>query len=276
MQRRLYYDQLNEAKSFVASQIPSIPSIAIILGTGLDGFVASLVDTTIIPFDTIPNFPRSTAPGHAGELIVGTHGSQRLICLNGRVHYYEGYNMLETTFAMRLLGSLAIETVIITNAAGGTREDLIGGDIAFIHDHINLFPENPLRGPNIDEWGERFPDMSAVYSKRGLAIGKMVCEELNIPYKSGIYVGLQGPNLETPAEYQFVHRIGGDMVGMSTVPEVIVARHMGIEVIGISLVTNACYPPERIVETTLQDVINMAKSKEATFQSLISGLLKHL
>ena len=184
--------------------------------------------------------------------------------------------MSEVTFAIRLLGMLKINKILLTNASGGTREDLYGGDIVFITDHINLFPENPLRGPNIDSWGERFPDMSEVYSKRGIEIGASVCADIDIPFKTGVYVGLQGPNLETPAEYQFAHRIGGDMVGMSTIPEVIVARHMNIEVTAISLVTNACYPPERVIKTTLEDVVHLAKSKEPVFTKLISQMVRHL
>ncbi|MCL4152179.1 UNVERIFIED_CONTAM: hypothetical protein GTU68_048668, partial [Idotea baltica] len=233
------------------------------------------IHSTRVEIHIVPSsyFPLSTAPSHKGKFIAGFSGHQPVICLSGRLHYYEGYSMWEVTFPIRLLGVLGIKTLVVSNASGGTNADFDSGDIVFIRDHINLFPSNPLRGQNQAEWGPRFPDMSQAYSRKALSIAKAACETLQLPFKTGVYTGFPGPNLETPAEYKYINRIGGDMVGMSTVPEVIVARHMDIEVMGISLVTNACFPPERVVETSVEDVLRMAHKKSKIFIKLVSHII---
>ena len=268
-----YVAQVQEAKRFVESRLATKPTTAIILGTGLSGFEDTLTDSIEIPYKEIPHFPISTAPSHKGKLIVGYLGDLIVICLSGRLHYYEGYSMWEVTFPIRMLGELGIQHLIISNASGGTNAEFNAGDLVFIRDHINLFPANPLRGQNHTAWGDRFPDMSRAYSENGLAVGRLACDQLGLPFMTGVYTGFPGPNLETPAEYSYINTIGGDMVGMSTVPEVIVARHMNIEVIGISLVTNACYPPERVIETSVEDVLKMAHEKSEIFISLVSHLI---
>lgn len=269
-----YVQQVREAQEFLHRHISFDVSTAVILGTGLGGFENLLEKTIRIAYADIPHFPLATAPSHKGTLIAGVLHGKGVICLSGRLHYYEGYSMRQITFPIRLLGMLGIKHLIISNASGGTNEIFEAGDLVFIKDHINLFPDNPLRGQNHAAWGDRFPDMSEAYSLAGLAKGSAVCQELQIPFKTGVYVGFPGPNLETKAEYQYIHRIGGDMVGMSTVPEVIVARHMHIEVIGISLITNECYPPSHVKETSLEDVIEMARSKQEIFVKLVEKMIE--
>jgi purine-nucleoside phosphorylase len=269
-----YVQQVREAKTFLLDHVPFEVTKAVILGTGLAGFEDILEDAIEIPYADIPNYPLSTAPSHKGKLIAGQLHGKGVICLSGRLHYYEGYSMKELTFPIRLMGMLGIKELIISNASGGTNEDFNAGDFVFIRDHINLFPDNPLRGANYDPWGDRFPDMSQAYSVNGLRKAQQVCNKLGIPFKTGVYVGFPGPNLETRSEYQFLHRIGGDLVGMSTVPEVIVARHMSIDVVGISLVTNECYPPSHVKETTLEDVVAMARSKNDIFIRLVAGIIE--
>ncbi len=274
MSQLKYIDRVNEAASFIKLNHFEKIDLAVVLGTGLAGFEKMLENVVEIPYSKIPHFPKSTAPSHRGNIIIGKLGDNRILCFSGRLHWYEGYTMQEVTFPIRVAGVLGVKKLIVTNASGGLTAEIEGGDFVFIRDHINLFPDNPLRGPNYDIWGDRFPDMSQVYSLTALNIARDVCNKLNIPFKQGVYCGFPGPNLETPSEYQFLHRIGGDMVGMSTVPEVIVARHMKIGVCGISLVTNACYPPERIQETTVEDVLSMANSKQPIFQNLLSQMIQ--
>jgi len=268
-----YVDQINAARDYVKSRYQDNISLALVLGTGLAGFEDKLKDSIEISYADIPDYPRSTAPSHAGKLIIGKLGVIHVICFSGRLHWYEGYSMKSVTFPIRLVGALGIPKLIVTNASGGINETFNQGDFVFIKDHINLFPDNPLRGENHEPWGSRFPDMSRAYDEDGLNTARHVCDRLDLEYKTGVYCGFPGPNLETPAEYSYLHHIGGDMVGMSTVPEVLVARHMGIAVMGISLVTNACYPPERIVETTVEDVIAMAASRQPVFMELVEEII---
>lgn len=213
------------------------PETAIILGTGLGSLVNEITDKYEIEYKDIPNFPLSTVEGHSGKLIFGKLGSKEIMAMQGRFHFYEGYSMKEVTFPVRVMRELGIRTLFVSNAAGGMDPDFQIGDLMIINDHINFFPEHPLRGKNIP-YGDRFPDMSAAYDKELIAMAKEIAKEKGIRVVEGVYLGTQGPTFETPAEYRMFHRMGGDAVGMSTVPEVIVARHCGIKVFGISVITD--------------------------------------
>ena len=213
------------------------PETAIILGTGLGSLVNEITDKYEIEYKDIPNFPLSTVEGHSGKLIFGKLGNKEIMAMQGRFHFYEGYSMKEVTFPVRVMRELGIKTLFVSNAAGGMNPDFIIGDLMIINDHINFFPEHPLRGKNIP-YGDRFPDMSAAYDKSLIAMAKEIAAEKGIRVVEGVYLGTQGPTFETPAEYRMFHRMGGDAVGMSTVPEVIVARHCGIRVFGISVITD--------------------------------------
>ena len=213
------------------------PETAIILGTGLGSLVNEITDKYEIEYKDIPNFPLSTVEGHSGKLIFGKLGNKEIMAMQGRFHFYEGYSMKEVTFPVRVMRELGIKTLFVSNAAGGMNPDFLIGDLMILNDHINFFPEHPLRGKNIP-YGDRFPDMSAAYDKQLIAMAKEIAAEKGIRVVEGIYLGTQGPTFETPAEYRMFHRMGGDAVGMSTVPEVIVARHCGIRVFGISVITD--------------------------------------
>lgn len=227
-----------ETADFIKSKINDIPQIAIILGTGLGALVDSIEDSRYIPYKDIPNFPLSTVEGHSGKLIFGTLGGKRVMAMQGRFHYYEGYDMKEVTFPIRVMQQLNIKTLFVSNAAGGMNKEFKVGDIMIITDHINLFPENPLRGRNYEQLGTRFPAMTEAYSKRLIKLADDIASTENIRVMHGVYVGTAGPTFETPAEYEFFRVIGGDAVGMSTVPEVIVANHASMEVFGISVITD--------------------------------------
>lgn len=213
------------------------PETAIILGTGLGSLVNEITEKYEIEYKDIPNFPLSTVEGHSGKLIFGKLGNKEIMAMQGRFHFYEGYSMKEVTFPVRVMRELGIKTLFVSNAAGGMNPDFLIGDLMIINDHINFFPEHPLRGKNIP-YGDRFPDMSTAYDKQLIAMAKEIAAEKGIRIVEGVYLGTQGPTFETPAEYRMFHRMGGDAVGMSTVPEVIVARHCGIRVFGISVITD--------------------------------------
>ncbi len=234
-----YLDTIKETRTFLHSKTKRQPEVGIILGSGLGGgLVEQMTNTIEIPYQDIPNFPESTVEGHSGKLIFGTYGGKDVVVMAGRFHYYEGYNMQEVTFPVRVMKLLGVHTLMVSNASGGMNRNFKVGDLMLIHDHINLFPEHPLRGKNISELGPRFPDMSEPYSLALIAKAKQIAEANNIPVYSGVYIGLQGPTFETRAEYHYMNVIGGDAVGMSTVPEVIVAIHMGMKVFGISVITD--------------------------------------
>lgn len=230
--------KIKETANFIKSKVDNLPNIAIILGTGLGALVEHIKDAQYISYAEIPNFPISTVEGHSGNLIFGILGNKRVMAMQGRFHYYEGYDMKEVTFPVRVMKALGINTLFVSNAAGGMNKDFIVGDIMIITDHINLFPENPLRGKNYNELGTRFPAMTEAYSHRLIKLAEEIAHERNIRIMKGVYVGTSGPTFETPAEYEFFRIIGGDAVGMSTVPEVIVANHASIEVFGISVITD--------------------------------------
>lgn len=213
------------------------PETAIILGSGLGRLADEIVIEQTFAYEDIPHFPISTVEGHSGKLLFGKLGGHDIMAMQGRFHYYEGYSMKEVTFPVRVMRELGIKTLFVSNAAGGMNPDFIIGDLMIIKDHINTFPEHPLRGKNI-EYGDRFPDMSKAYDPELIAMAKEIAAEKGIRVMEGVYLGTQGPTFETPAEYVMFHRMGGDAVGMSTVPEVIVARHCGIRVFGISVITD--------------------------------------
>ena len=249
------------------------PQIGIILGTGLGGLVNEINIAHAISYQDIPNFPVSTVEGHKGQLIFGELGGKRVVAMQGRFHFYEGYSMNELVFPVRVMKFLGIEKLMVSNASGGVNPDFEIGDIMLISDHINLFPTNPLMGPNMNELGPRFPDMSQAYSKDILKTAEEVAKELDIYVVKGIYAGLSGPTLETPAEYQYVRNVGADAVGMSTVPEVIAARHMGIPCFGVSVITDLGVPG-KIVEVTHEDVQKVAAKAELILTKMVKRLFE--
>lgn len=231
-------DKIKQTAEYIRGRASELPTTAIILGTGLGALVDHINDKQFIPYSEIPNFPVSTVEGHSGNMIFGTLGSKPVMAMQGRFHYYEGYDMKQVTFPVRVMKELGIKTLFVSNAAGGMNKEFRVGDIMVITDHINLFPENPLRGKNYNELGPRFPAMTEAYDHRLIALADEIAAEKNIRLMHGVYVGTPGPTFETPAEYEYFRIIGGDAVGMSTVPEVIVANHASIKVFGVSVITD--------------------------------------
>ena len=232
------YERAEHATRVIRSRISVEPRIALVLGSGLGGFADDFEEAVSIPYEDIPGFVRSTAQGHAGRLVVGKIDSVPVVAMQGRVHYYEGYSLEEVTFAVRTFGLLGIKTLVLTNAAGGINVQLTQGALMVISDHLNLMGVNPLRGANDERFGPRFPDMSAVYSHELQELVINEAKAIGVEVRRGIYGALSGPSYETPAEIHLLRNLGADAVGMSTVPEAIVARHMGLEVLGISCITN--------------------------------------
>ena len=268
-------DNIKLTARYLKSQISSEPRIGIILGTGLGGLVNEINIELAIPYKEIPNFPVSTVEGHSGQLIFGTLGGKEIVAMQGRFHFYEGYDMGEVVFPVRVMKFLGVNTLFVSNASGGVNPNFEIGEIMIINDHINLFPTNPLIGPNMDELGPRFPDMSEPYSKRMIAKAKEIAENHNIRISEGIYAGLTGPTLETPAEYVYIRNIGSDAVGMSTVPEVIAAKHMGMECFGVSIISDLVVPG-KIVEVTHEMVQDVATKAEPKMTIIISELIQSL
>ena len=231
-------EKIKQTSDFLRAKVSLKPHIGIILGTGLGPLADMIENPLVISYKDIPNFPVSTVEGHSGNFIFGTLAGKPVMAMQGRFHYYEGYDMKAVTFPVRVMRALGAETLIVSNAAGGMNKEFKVGDVMIITDHINLFPENPLRGRNYPELGVRFPAMTEAYSKRLVAVADAIGHEKGIRLMHGVYVGTPGPTFETPAEYEYFHIIGGDAVGMSTVPEVIVARHAGMEVFGLSVITD--------------------------------------
>lgn len=231
-------EKINLTANYIKATISNLPNIAIILGTGLGALVNHIEEAEYISYSDIPNFPLSTVEGHSGNLIFGYLGGKRIMAMQGRFHYYEGYDMKEVTFPIRVMKALGVKTLFVSNAAGGMNKEFRVGDIMIINDHINLFPENPLRGKNYNELGPRFPAMTEAYSHKLIKFANEIAAEKGIRVMNGVYVGTSGPTFETPAEYEYFRIIGGDAVGMSTVPEVIVANHASMEVFGVSVITD--------------------------------------
>jgi purine-nucleoside phosphorylase len=233
------YERAIEAARFINSKAPTrMPRAAIVLGSGLGGVADAIEDAVDIPYDEIPYFMRSTVEGHAGKLITGKLGGVDVVAMKGRFHYYEGYTLEEVTFPVRVFAMMGIKTLVLTNAAGGTASYLAPGSLMVIIDHINLMGDNPLRGPNDDRFGPRFPDMTHVYAPEYIGIAHEVAREMGIKLTEGVYLGLRGPSYETPAEVKLFTKLGGDALGMSTVPEALVARHCQIKLLAISCITN--------------------------------------
>ncbi len=231
-------EMIRETADFIRKEVKELPKIAIILGSGLGDLVKVMDIEEEFHYSDIPNFPVSTVEGHSGKLIFGRLGGKKVMAMQGRFHYYEGYGMKQVTFPVRIMKDLGVETLFVSNAAGGMNKEFKVGDVMVITDHINLFPENPLRGKNYNELGTRFPAMTEAYSQRLIALADAISEKNDIRLMHGVYVGTTGPTFETPAEYEYFRIIGGDAVGMSTVPEVIVANHAGMEVFGVSVITD--------------------------------------
>lgn len=268
-------EKIKATANYISEKTSTKAKIGIILGTGLGGLVKEIDITMSLPYSEIPNFPTSTVDGHAGRLIFGTLGNQEVIAMQGRFHYYEGYSMMEVTFPVRVMQQLGIEYLFVSNATGGLNPDYKVGDIMIINDHINFFPEHPLRGPNLAELGPRFPDMSRVYDERLRYAARLISLEHNFDIKEGVYVGVSGPTFETPAEYIMFRKMGGDVVGMSTVPEVIVARHAGLKVFGISIITDSGVPGQ-IVEVSHEEVQKVAMKAEPKMTLILKKLIESI
>ncbi|MGF1669837.1 MAG: purine-nucleoside phosphorylase [Balneolaceae bacterium] len=264
-----------EALTFIQSKTDLRPEYLLILGTGLGQLAEEMEIETIIPYDQIPNFPISTVESHAGKLLFGTLGGKEIVAMQGRFHYYEGYSMQQIVFPVRVLKANGAITLIVSNACGGLNPNYRRGDIMLIKDHINMLGDNPLIGPNDDELGPRFPDMSEPYTERLVDIAENVALEEAIKMHQGVYVALPGPMLETKAEYRFLRQIGADVVGMSTVPEVLSAVHMGMEVLGISVITDECFP-DALEAVSIEDVIEAANMAEPKMTRVIIRVLQKL
>lgn len=270
-------EKLQETVSYLQLQIePFRPQYGIILGTGLGNLTDTIEMVHEINYADIPNFPVSTVKSHKGKLIFGHLGGKPIVALAGRFHYYEGYSMQEVTFPVRVMRWLGIEILFISNAAGSLNPEIKTGHLMILRDHINLMPAHPLRGKNYEELGPRFPDMLKTYDPELNQKGLDIASKHGFACHTGVYVAVPGPTLETPAEYKYMHIIGGDAVGMSTVPEIIVAKHMELKVFAISVATDMGYPPEIIQETSLEDVIQVATAAEPKVTTLISELIANL
>lgn len=272
-----YFEKIEESTQYIEQSIGDFkPQLGIILGTGLGNLVNDISISYTLPYQNIPNFPVSTVETHKGKLIFGKLNGKNVVAMQGRFHYYEGYNAKEITFPVRVMKWLGIQKLFISNAAGGLRADHQKGDLMIIKDHINLQPDNPLRGENLEQLGPRFPDMFAPYDKAMIKLGLSIAKEKNYRCQAGVYVSVPGPNLETIAEYVYLNRIGAEAVGMSTVPEVIVAVHMGLPVFAISVITDICFPPERVGPVSVPDIIAIAKKAEPKMTDIIKTLIEQI
>ena len=272
-----YLNKIKTTTTFIQNKINNFkPQYGIVLGTGLGGLVNKITIENSIDYATIPNFAVSTVETHKGRLIFGRLEGKNVVAMQGRFHYYEGYSAKEITFPIRVMKLLGIEKIFIANAAGGLRADQQKGDLMIIKDHINLQPDNPLRGQNLDEFGGRFPDMIEPYNKALIAQGLSIANKHNFSCTAGVYASVPGPNLETIAEYVYLNRIGADAVGMSTVPEVIVAAHMQLPVFAVSVITDVCFPPQRVQPVDIADIIATAKTAEPKLTLLMSNLIANI
>lgn len=264
-----------EALQYIQENTDLRPNYMLILGTGLGQLADEMDVVNEITYDKIPHFPISTVEGHAGKLLFGTLGGKEVVAMQGRFHYYEGYTMQQIVFPVRVLKANGADTLFVSNACGGMNTNYSRGDIMLIRDHINMIGDNPLMGPNDDDLGPRFPDMSEPYSERLMDIAKNVALESNLQMHQGVYVALSGPMLETKAEYRFLRLIGADVVGMSTVPEVISAVHMGMEVLGISAITDECFP-DALKPVNIEEILEAASIAEPKMTRVIVNVLKKL
>jgi purine-nucleoside phosphorylase len=267
------YDKITEAAALIRSRWDHAPKVGIILGSGLGGATAAVTDKLVIPYDDIPHFARSTAHGHAGQLVCGLLEGVPVIVMEGRQHAYEGYPLSQVTFPVRVVKRLGAELLIVTNACGGLNPQYRTGDLMVIEDHINLLGDNPLIGINDDRLGPRFPDMSAPYTAGLIDAALEVARRENFVAHRGVYVAVTGPNLETRAEYRFLRTIGADVVGMSTVPEVIVAVHAGIRVLGVSVITDMCLP-DALEVATVESILATARAAEPKLRAIIQAAVR--
>jgi purine-nucleoside phosphorylase len=267
------YDKISDACAAIAKQWPHSPAVGIILGSGLGGVTGAITDAVTIPYDTLPHFARSTAHGHAGQLVCGMLEGVPVVVLEGRQHAYEGYPLAQITFPVRVLQRLGARRLIVTNACGGLNPNFRTGDLMVIDDHINLLNGNPLIGINDERLGPRFPDMSAPYTPRLIDEALEIARRENFAAHRGVYVAVTGPNLETRAEYRFLRGIGADVVGMSTVPEVIVAVHAGLEVLGISVITDMCLP-DALEAATVEKILAVARSAEPKLRAIVTQAVR--
>jgi purine-nucleoside phosphorylase len=270
-----YFDRVEQTTTWLRERAPGVPDVGIVLGSGLGDFATTLQDATTFDYHDIPNWPAAKVVGHAGKLVIGTLAGKRVAALSGRAHYYEGHDLQTVTFATRVVARLGVRTLILTNAAGGINLAFTPGTLMLMDDHINLMGSNPLVGPNEDRFGPRFPDMSEVYSKRLRALAGDTARAHGISLAHGVYVALHGPSYETPAEIRYLRTIGADAVGMSTVPEAIVARHMGLDVLGISCISNmaAGVLPKPLVH---DEVMEVARRVRGVFATLLEGIIGRL
>ncbi|WP_235298549.1 purine-nucleoside phosphorylase [Portibacter marinus] len=268
-----HFDQVQEAVKFLKNAMDQSVKNAAILGTGLGGFIENIDIQKEIPYEEIPYFPKTTVDSHAGKLVIGHLNQTPIIVMSGRFHYYEGYSMKEVTFPIRVFQRLGIQNLYITNVAGGTNPDFNAGDLVIIRDHIYKMPDNPLRGKNDERFGPRFPDLKNTYCTELRSKAHKIASQTNMVIKEGVYYALPGPNLETPAEYEMIHRMGGDLVGMSTIPEVLVAKHGGLNIFAVSIVSNVCYPLDRITETTIESVMDIAERSGSKLSTLLTALI---
>jgi len=267
--------QIEETVTFLRTKTSAEPGIGIILGTGLGELAREIRADVVVDYGDIPHFPISTVESHHGRLIFGALGSKRVAAMQGRFHSYEGYTLQQVTFPVRVMKFLGVHTLLISNAAGGMNPQFSRGSIMIITDHINLLGDNPLVGPNDDSLGPRFPDMSEPYNRKLVALAEQVALDLKIRTERGVFVAVPGPNLETRAEYRFLRLIGADAVGMSTVPENIVANHMGMDVLGFSIITDECFP-DSLVPADVQEIIRVANATEPKLTAIMKGVIEQL
>ena len=267
--------KIEETANFLKAKMPFMPKVGIVLGTGLGELAKEIKVEKEFSYTDIPNFPVSTVEGHSGKLIIGYLGDVEVFAMQGRFHYYEGYSMQEVTFPIRIMKALGVETLLVSNAAGGMNPEFEIGELMIITDHINTFPEHPLRGKNYNELGTRFPDMSKAYDPELIAKAKGIAAKHNIRVKEGVYLGTQGPTFETPAEYKYFRIVGADAVGMSTVPEVIVAVHANMRVFGMSIITDLGVEG-KIVEVTHEEVQQVANSVQPKMALIMRELISSL
>jgi purine-nucleoside phosphorylase len=269
------FDRAEAAAAVVRERFGRRPDVAIILGTGLGRLASDIRAEVVIEYADIPGFPLSTVESHAGRLLCGTLGGKTVVAMQGRFHRYEGYSLQQVTFPVRVMRALGIDTLIVSNACGGLNPMWSAGDLMLIADHINLLGDSPLIGPNDDRLGPRFPDLSMPYDDRLREIARAAAVEQQMPIREGVYVAVAGPNLETRAEYRFLRAIGADVVGMSTVPEVLVAIHSGMRVLGLSIITDMCLP-DALEPATLEKIVAVANTAEPKLTALVRGLLERL
>lgn len=269
------YDDIQRAADTVRARAPLTPAVGIILGTGLGGLAEEVAVEATVPYETIPGFPLSTVESHAGRLLLGRLGGKPVVAMQGRFHRYEGYSLAQVTFPVRVLHALGASTLVVSNACGGMHPLWDAGDLVLLADHINLLGDNPLVGPNDDRLGPRFPDMSAPYAAELRALARDAARELGITLREGTYVAVAGPNLETRAEYRMLRTIGADVVGMSTVPEVIVANHEGMRVLGISIITDQCLP-DALEPADIGRIIETARRAEPALTRLVRRVVERM